>query len=183
MIAVDPHKASNTAAVLDPVSKTVIESARFANSADGYGELAGFAARWEHRRWAVEGCHGAGRSLAQRLVADGEPWSPRPAPAYEAVCAGVRLRWAVWARARLSWARQVIADTAPWACHSGCAHDNQTCMQSRGLPPAPAEAGRGTQLDIPIRARPGLRSQHRGAGSSDQGLRHRRRGLRHWLTG
>ena len=71
MIAVDPHKASNTAAVLDPVTKTVIESARFANSADGYGQLARFAARWEHRRWA-EGCHGAGRSLAQRLVADGE---------------------------------------------------------------------------------------------------------------
>jgi transposase len=72
MIAVDPHKASNTAAVLDPVTKTVIESARFANSADGYGQLARFAARWEHRRWAVEGCHGAPRSLAQRLVADGE---------------------------------------------------------------------------------------------------------------
>src|SRR6266536_2568635 len=31
-----------------------------------------FAARWRHRRWAVEGCHGAGRSLAQRLVVDGE---------------------------------------------------------------------------------------------------------------
>ena len=31
-----------------------------------------FARRWEQRRWAVEGCHGAGRSLAQRLVADGE---------------------------------------------------------------------------------------------------------------
>jgi transposase len=72
MIAVDPHKASNTAAVLDPVTKTVIEVARFANSVDGYGRLAGFAARWEHRRWAVEGCHGAGRFLAQRLVADGE---------------------------------------------------------------------------------------------------------------
>jgi transposase len=72
MIAVDPHKASNTAAVLDPVTKTVIESARFANSTDGYGQLARFAARWEQRRWAVEGCHGAGRSLAQQLVADGE---------------------------------------------------------------------------------------------------------------
>jgi transposase len=72
MIAVDPHKASNTAAVLDPVTKTVIESARFANSADGYGQLASFAARWAQRRWAVEGCRGAGRSLAQRLVADGE---------------------------------------------------------------------------------------------------------------
>ncbi len=72
MIAVDPHKASNTAAVLDPVTKTLIESARFANTADGYIRLADFAARWEQRRWAVEGCFGAGRSLAQRLVADGE---------------------------------------------------------------------------------------------------------------
>jgi transposase len=72
MIAVDPHKASNTAAVLDPVTKTVIEAARFANSAEGYGRLTGFARRWDQRRWAVEGCRGAGRSLAQRLVADGE---------------------------------------------------------------------------------------------------------------
>jgi transposase len=76
MIAVDPHKASNTAAVLDPVSKTVIESARFANSADGHGRLARFAARWEQRRWAVGGCHGAGRFLAQRLVADDQPAAP-----------------------------------------------------------------------------------------------------------
>jgi transposase len=72
MIAVDPHKASNTAAVLDPVTKTLIETARFANSDEGYARLAGFARRWDCRRWAVEGCRGAGRSLAQRLVADGE---------------------------------------------------------------------------------------------------------------
>ena len=72
MIAVDPHKASNTAAVLDPVTKTVIGPARFASSADGYGQLARFAARRAQRRRAVEGCHGAGRPLARRLVADGE---------------------------------------------------------------------------------------------------------------
>src|SRR5262249_3890549 len=30
------------------------------------------AGRWSQRRWAVGGCFGAGRSLAQRLVADGE---------------------------------------------------------------------------------------------------------------
>jgi len=54
------------------VSKTVIESARFANTIDGYAQLAAFAGRWAQRRWAVEGCFGAGRSLAQRLVADGE---------------------------------------------------------------------------------------------------------------
>jgi len=72
MIAVDPHKASNTAAVLDPVTKAVIETARFAHTEEGYAQLTGFAVRWSQRRWAVEGCHGAGRSLAQRLVADGE---------------------------------------------------------------------------------------------------------------
>jgi transposase len=62
LIAVDPHKASNTAAVLDPVTKTLIEAARFANSVDGYERLAVFARRWDQRRWAVEGCRGAGRS-------------------------------------------------------------------------------------------------------------------------
>jgi transposase len=72
MIAVDPHKASNTAAVLDPVTRTLTGTARFANSDEGYARLTGFARRWEHRRWAVEGCHGTGRSLAQRLAADGE---------------------------------------------------------------------------------------------------------------
>jgi transposase len=72
MIAVDPHKASNTAAVLDPVTKTLIERARFASAMDGYAQLIAFAARWAQRRWAVEDCHGAGRSLAQRLVTDGE---------------------------------------------------------------------------------------------------------------
>jgi hypothetical protein len=72
MIAVDPHKASNTAAVLDPVTKTLIETARFASSAEGYDRLTAFARRWAQRRWAVEGCHGAGRSLARRLAAGGE---------------------------------------------------------------------------------------------------------------
>src|SRR5215472_10944746 len=72
LIAVGPHKASNTAAVLDPVTKTVIEAARFANTTNGYAQLTAFTSRWGQRRWAVEGCFGAGRSLAQRLVADGE---------------------------------------------------------------------------------------------------------------
>jgi transposase len=72
MISVDPHKASNTLAVMDPVTKTVIARQRFANTAVGYRRLREFAGGWTHRRWAVEGCHGAGRSLAQRLAGDGE---------------------------------------------------------------------------------------------------------------
>ena len=38
----------------------------------GYREMMRFARRWRQRHWAVEGCHGAGRFLAQRLVANGE---------------------------------------------------------------------------------------------------------------
>jgi transposase len=72
MIAAGPDKAGSTAAVLGPVTKTLIEAARFAGAGEGCGQLVVFAARWGHRRWAVEGCHGAGRSLAQRLAADGE---------------------------------------------------------------------------------------------------------------
>jgi len=72
MISVDPHKASNTAAVMDPVTKVMIATQRFANTTAGYRQLREFSGRWQQRRWAVEGCHGAGRSLAQRLVGDGE---------------------------------------------------------------------------------------------------------------
>ena len=72
MISVDPHKASNTLVVMDPVTKAVIARQRFANSVGGYRRLREFAGGWADRRWAVEGCHGAGRALAQRLVGDGE---------------------------------------------------------------------------------------------------------------
>ena len=72
LIGVDPHKASNTLAVLDPATRVVVASKRFANTASGYEELRSFADQWPDHRWAVEGCHGAGRSLAQRLVGAGE---------------------------------------------------------------------------------------------------------------
>jgi transposase len=39
---------------------------------DGYQQLRHWAERWPQRCWAVEGAHGIGRALAQRLVGDGE---------------------------------------------------------------------------------------------------------------
>ena len=72
LIAVDPHKGHNTLAVIDPVSRGVVDGGEFANTHAGYKQLTSFAHRWRCRRWAVEGCHGAGRSLAQRLIRDGE---------------------------------------------------------------------------------------------------------------
>jgi hypothetical protein len=110
MIAAGPHKASNTAAVLDPVTKTVIEAARFANSQEGYERLTGFARRWEQRRWAVEGCRGAGRSLAQRLVADGEHV---PGRAGEAGRPGARVLLRSWPQDRPA-RRHARSGWPPW---------------------------------------------------------------------
>jgi transposase len=79
LIAVDPHKAHNTLVVLDPATRTPVDEGEFANTDAGYRELMRFARQWQSRRWAVEGCHGAGRSLAQHLVASGEPVVDVPA--------------------------------------------------------------------------------------------------------
>jgi transposase len=71
MIAVDPHKRSNTVVVLDGRERE-IDGARFVNDTAGYKALIRFAERFDERVWAVEGARGVGRHLAQRLVADGE---------------------------------------------------------------------------------------------------------------
>ena len=70
-IGVDPHKASHTAAVLDDRGR-LLDQQRIPATLDGYRQLRQWAARWPQRCWAVEGAHGIGRALAQRLVGDGE---------------------------------------------------------------------------------------------------------------
>ena len=71
MIGVDPHKASSTAAALDEHGQ-LLGQQRVPATLDGYQQLRRWAGRWPQRCWAVEGAHGLGRALAQRLVGDGE---------------------------------------------------------------------------------------------------------------
>jgi transposase len=70
-IGVDPHKASHTAAALDEHGQ-LLGQQRIPATLDGYQQLRRWAGRWPQRCWAVEGAHGVGRALAQRLVGDGE---------------------------------------------------------------------------------------------------------------
>ena len=72
VIGVDPHKRSNTALVLDREER-VLARKRFVNDRQGYRQLKAFARDWRERTWAVEGAHGVGLGLAQRLAAEGEP--------------------------------------------------------------------------------------------------------------
>lgn len=70
IIGVDPHKLSATIEVVDQHEK-VLGSGRFATDKSGYMTMLSYVAQWARPIWAVEGSNGAGRSLAQRLVADG----------------------------------------------------------------------------------------------------------------
>jgi len=70
-IGVDPHKRSATIEVLDE-HETVLATGRFPTDKAGYAAMRKTVAGWSDRAWAVEGSGGAGRPLAQRLLADGE---------------------------------------------------------------------------------------------------------------
>jgi transposase len=71
MIGVDPHKLSATIEVVDE-AETVLATGRFGTDKAGYAAMRRHVASYPERTWAVEGSNGAGRPLAQRLLADGE---------------------------------------------------------------------------------------------------------------
>lgn len=70
VIAVDPHKTSWTAVVVDadlaPVAQIRVEVNRA-----GFRQLRRFAGRWPRARWAIEGAAGLGAPLTERLREDG----------------------------------------------------------------------------------------------------------------
>ncbi len=70
-IGVDPHKLSATIEVVDG-RETVLATGRFTTDKAGYAAMRRHVAAFPERVWAVEGSNGAGRPLAQRLLADGE---------------------------------------------------------------------------------------------------------------
>ncbi len=70
-IGVDPHKLSATIEIVDGHEK-VLATGRFGTDKAGYAAMRKTVSGWHEREWAVEGSNGAGRPLAQRLLADGE---------------------------------------------------------------------------------------------------------------
>ena len=72
IVGVDPHKLSVTIEAVDAAGK-VLTTGRFDTDSAGYRAMTGYVrAQWPHHVWAVEGAHGMGRPLAQRLLAQGE---------------------------------------------------------------------------------------------------------------
>src|SRR5215469_4278627 len=71
VIGADPHKHSVTIEVIDEREK-VLHKGRYGTDTASYRQMLATARRYPQRRWAVEGCNGIGRHVAQRLVSDGE---------------------------------------------------------------------------------------------------------------
>jgi len=71
IIGMDPHKRSVTIEVMAG-DETVLGGRRFGTDADGFKALLRYAKQWPQRTWAIEGCQGIGRHVANRLLADGE---------------------------------------------------------------------------------------------------------------
>src|SRR6266542_4038608 len=67
----DPHKRSATIEIIDG-REQVLAQGRYGTDSDGYRAMLAVGRRHPQRVWAVEGCNGIGRHIAQRLVADGE---------------------------------------------------------------------------------------------------------------
>ncbi len=71
VIGMDPHKRSVTIEVM-AADETVLGGDRFGTGAHGYQAMLAFVKQWGQRVWAIEGCQGIGRHVANRLLADGE---------------------------------------------------------------------------------------------------------------
>jgi hypothetical protein len=71
IVGMDPHKRSATIEIIDH-SEKVLAQGRFGTDRDGYRTMLAVGRRYPDRLWAVGGCNGIGRHIAQRLVAGGE---------------------------------------------------------------------------------------------------------------
>src|SRR5258705_4504469 len=71
VIGMDPHKRSATIEVINE-REQVQAHGRYGTDTDGYQQMLEAGRRFPDGVWAVEGCAGIGRHVAQRLVANGE---------------------------------------------------------------------------------------------------------------
>ena len=71
VIGMDPHKRSATIEVMT-AEESVVGGGRFGTDREGFAAMNAYAQQWPDRVWAIEGCAGIGRHIANRLLADGE---------------------------------------------------------------------------------------------------------------
>ena len=71
VIGMDPHKRSVTIEVMT-AGESVIGGGRYGTDEAGFAAMARYVGQFPDPVWAIEGCNGIGRHVAQRLIAAGE---------------------------------------------------------------------------------------------------------------
>ncbi len=71
VIGMDPHKRSVTIEVMGS-DETILGKGRFGTDGEGHAAMRRHVEAWPNRVWAIEGCQGIGRHVANRLLAEGE---------------------------------------------------------------------------------------------------------------
>jgi transposase len=71
IIGMDPPKRSATIEVMTS-DETAVGGGRYGTDPAGYRAMVAEARQWPERAWAIEGCQGIGRHIANRLLATGE---------------------------------------------------------------------------------------------------------------
>lgn len=68
VIGMDPHKRTVTIEVMT-MDEMIVGHARFTTDEAGFAAMVDYVSPWQDRMWAIEGCEGIGRHVAQRLLA------------------------------------------------------------------------------------------------------------------
>ena len=71
LIGMDPHKRSVTIEVMTG-EETILGGGRYATDETGFAAMRADVGQFSDRVWAIEGCRGIGRHIAQRLLEAGE---------------------------------------------------------------------------------------------------------------
>jgi transposase len=71
VIGMDPHERSATIEVMT-ADEAIVGGGRFGTDRAGYAAMLTYGRQWTDRVWAVEGCAGIGKHIANRLLADAE---------------------------------------------------------------------------------------------------------------
>ncbi|TWP38054.1 IS110 family transposase [Leekyejoonella antrihumi] len=71
VIGMDPHKRSVTIEIMTG-DESILGKGRFGTDREGHEAMRRQVMAWPNRVWAIEGCQGIGRHVANRLLAEGE---------------------------------------------------------------------------------------------------------------
>ncbi len=102
VIGMDPHKKSATIEVMDG-DETTLGGGRYATDIAGYAAMVRFAKQFADRTWAIEGCNGIGKHIANRLLVADFAETSHDAASKASIAAWVTRRGAQRRRLRGEW--------------------------------------------------------------------------------